>query len=115
MTPLEVKHILYTNLSICTCVDLDEALPVIKELLTWANLIDPTVVRPSYEDLFPNNGIYYLLISYLQGADLVTHGTSCRHPFLTLKGKELLEALQKYTVSEIDNSSGEINGSTYTG
>lgn len=86
------------DLCICGCGSPEEAYEAIHKLLLllqaknwdeWINVID--------------NDIYALIVVYiLDGNGYLEHGGSIRHPWLTTKGEQLLEALDILKVHEYD-------------
>ena len=108
MTALELKAFLMERdgLNLCGCAELDMALPVIRFVLEWADSNN----RPQFDEAWPDSGLYYLVISQLDRAELVEHGTSCRYPFLTTRGEEVLAALQQFSAEDIEAAKGEVNG-----
>ena len=92
-----------SDLCICGCGIPEESYVAIHELLLslqiknwdeWIGAID--------------NDIYALIVVYLlDGRGYLEHGTSIRHPWLTTKGKQLLEALDILKVYEYDFGEAE--------
>jgi len=101
---VDIKAFFFNDLGACGCSEIENMIEVIRDLLIW---VDSSYHR-NFRTLFNGNiGIYYLLVGMLDSADLCEHGGSIRFPFLTIKGKELLKALQAFTVETIANSEGE--------
>ena len=92
-----------SDLCICGCGNPEEAYEAIHELLLslqaknwdeWLKSID--------------NDIYALIVVYLlDGKGYLEHGTSIRHPWLTKKGKQLMEALDILKAYEYDFGEAE--------
>ena len=93
------------DLGICGCGSPEEAYEAIHNLLlslrvkNWDDWLDTI-----------DNDIYALILVYLlDGKGYLEHGTSIRHPWLTTKGEQLLEALDilevyGYDFDEAENS-----------
>ena len=75
----------------------------IKRFLGWAG----KMWEERYDNMYERNGIYYLIAGMCDRAVLIEHGTSIRFPWLTEKGKCLLEALTKFSQHEIASSYGK--------
>jgi hypothetical protein len=109
LTPLNLKAYFYNAFNACGCSELDEMHASVVRLLSWSHP-DWT---PSYESLYNESGVYYLLAGLLHSLSLAEHGTSIRCMWLTDDGKRLLEALQSTTVDQIYNAEGEAYDGLY--
>lgn len=109
---IDVKAFLYDELGFCGCMELDEVISALKTLLSWANSMES---RLGYEEFCKGEiGSFYLLMGLLDHADLIEHGSSIRHPWLTDDGERLLTALNKFSVGDIESVEGEgYNGTFY--
>jgi hypothetical protein len=103
-TPEDVRDFFYDNLGTCGCSEMDEMIYTIKCFLDWAN--QEIGKRKNYDEV-DDPGIYYIIAGILNKAKIFEHGSAIRCPWLTMKGKQLLIALNKFTVEEIDKLEGE--------
>jgi hypothetical protein len=85
----------------CGCYDMASMIEIVKKLMVWID--SENNYKSSCDTLFPHIGLYYLIMGTLEKALLVDHGSSARWPWLTLKGKALLEGLEEYTPVEIED------------
>lgn len=93
------------DLCICGCGSPEEAYEAIHKLLL-------TLQAKNWDEWLKSidNDIYALIVVYiLDGNGYLEHGTSIRHPWLTTKGEQLLEALDilkahEYDFGEAENS-----------
>lgn len=101
-------HAFFSNVfGACGCSELEEMIDVIKIYLKW--LSTQQQERENWDHLFINGhiGTYYIIMGVFDNADLCEHGTSIRHPWITDKGKALLDELTKYAVEEITYGNDE--------
>lgn len=99
-SPVDIEAYFYNNFGACGCSELETMINVVRDLLSWAT---STKERKSYDTLFDNPGVFYLLAGRLDSLELIEHGTSIRHPWITDKGALLLRALQTITPEQIEN------------
>ena len=87
-----------SDLGICGCGSPEEAYEAIHKLLL-------TLQAKNWDEWLKSidNDIYALIVVYvLDGNGYLEHGTSIRHPWLTIKGEQLLEALDTLKVYGYD-------------
>jgi hypothetical protein len=103
---VDVNAFFTNELGVCGCSEIDLIIGVVRDTLKW--LGDDISTRQGYLTIFDgNNGIYYLVVGALDRCGLCEHGSSIRHPWLTITGEQLLKALQTFSVEEIDDAKGE--------
>lgn len=101
---VNVKAFFFNKLGACGCSELDVMLYTIHYLIEWMNDRD----RECYDTLFGGDtGVYYIIAGILDSVGLCEHGGSIRYPWLTPKGKNLLRALQTFSIDQIEQSVGE--------
>lgn len=96
-----VYRLFYGDLSICGCGSPETAYDLVRDLLALA---------PGYRTsdevhgLIGSGGVFHLVLGQLDGAGLITHGSSLGHSWLTPKGEWYLAALRTVTDwAEIEN------------
>lgn len=104
-TPLNIKACLYKDFHMCGCSDTEETIKSIRKIMEWCAM--DSEKKFCGEDLYPETGVFYLLIGLLTDMDFASHGSSVRFSWLDPAGEQFLEALQKYTPDEIEAATGE--------
>jgi hypothetical protein len=99
--PVDLHAFIENEFGACSCYDMASMIKIIKELMLWIN--DKSWDKPSYKTLFPDVGIYYLIMGTMEKHLLADHGTIIHFPCLTQDGKDFLAGLEKYTPEEIEN------------
>lgn len=111
---IDIKAFFYKKLGACSCScsEMEPMLLEIKTLLEWGcSDIDD---RKSYENIYNNKGIFYIIAGIMNTIGLLEHGTSIRCAWTTLMGMELLEGLKTFSFDKIANSEGDAyNGCCY--
>lgn len=101
LTPINIHAYFYNAFNACGCWELEDVIDTVHVFLEWCGSDGYT--RSGYDNFYYNTGAYYLIIGLLEDVDLVDHGTSARHPWLTEDGKRFLAALATYSSYEIIN------------
>lgn len=102
---IDVKALFYNEFGACGCSDIEDMIRVIKMLLEWAS---SSSAPRKYDTLFNDDGVFYLLAGRLDSMGFIEHGVSIRFSWITDKGTSLLNALNKFTPEQIDESEGVI-------
>lgn len=103
LTDINLLAYLYNAWGKCGCTETDEMAKTITRLLEWVD----SEKFVGFDKLYPESGIFYILIGRMDCLDLVNHGTSLRYPFLTPDGERLLAALKATTPENIEAASGK--------
>ena len=104
LTPINIRAYFHNAFGACGCSEIGEMVISIKTLLEWCG---EKGTRVRYSELYPDLGIFYLMVGLLDSLGLIEHGTAIRYPWVTREGKRFLEALNITSVSEIEDASGE--------
>ena len=103
--PLNLKAVLQSKFPYCGCFEEDEVIKSIIKLLKWCQ--EDIKSRISYDKLYEEVGVFYILAGLLTDIDFIEHGTSVRYPWLTEEGKKFLKALSEYSYEEINKATGK--------
>lgn len=106
MTASAVMSLLTDGFGICGCVELDEVHASLLRLLEWHERESDD--RPSFDELYPESGVFYLLSARLEALHLTEHGGSARHGWITEDGRRLLTALRRYGPDEIGEAKYDV-------
>lgn len=104
LSPVNLLAYLYNAFGVCGCSELDVVVGEVRSILEWhANGED----RCPYAEVYPGRpGLFYLMAGLLDALGLSEHGIAIRHPWLTERGKVLLDALRAVPVEEIEEAVG---------
>lgn len=104
LSAVNVKAYIQNNFGGCGCWDYEAVCVELVTFLVWKNT--PYTDRVSFSDLYPTEGVFYLIAGSLDRLELTDHGTSIRCGWLTDDGKRFLAALKKFTGEQIHDSGG---------
>jgi hypothetical protein len=93
----------YGTLSICGCGNPEDAYALVRDVLALTPFHDNGGWRKA-RDLIGSNGAYHLVLSQLDEAKLLEHGSSIGGSWLTGKGKHYLALMQRYTWDDVEDT-----------
>lgn len=102
-------QLVYGDLFFCGCGNPDDAYRLVRDLLAlipapgdeWKSPRDAVAERIGVKD--GDYGPWHIVLSLLNHADLIDHGTSIASTWLTLKGAHYLKIMQAHEEDDLDH------------
>lgn len=96
-----VYALFYGGLNMCGCGWAEEAFTLVRDLLNLAPFYQGGRWRQA-EEMFGHPGAYHLVLSALEHADVIEHGSSIGGSWLTPKGAHLRNLINRTTWGALD-------------
>ena len=109
-----LNSIFYVDLGLCGCGNPDDAYELVRDLLALCPLYEDQRWRQA-ETLTSGGAVHHIVMSTLDTAGLIEHGSSINGSWLTPKGTWFLNAARAVPFDDLDEAGLPHDGASCTG